>query len=260
MDIDSDIGLSPMRAAGVTLPAGAHCSDGWRVATPWHHHDMHQLLYAFDGAVEVEGRFGRYNVPRQFAVWVPAGAVHRTSIQQVASGSVFLDPDMVPCEMSAPRVIPAPPLLREMVMFAMRWPFDRQADGVSEAFFACFAKLCTGWIGAEVRLVLPASSDERVAAIMDHTAANIASVCFEDVCRIAHMSPRTLRRRFKTASGISWEEYRLRQRMALALDALERTEKTVGQIAAEIGYENQAAFARTFRAITGIAPGEYRRR
>ena len=255
-----DIGLSPMRPPGCHLTAGAHCSAGWEVVTPWHHHDMHQLLYAFDGSVEVEGLAGRYKVPRQFAVWIPAGAVHRTSIQRVGSGSVFLNPDMVTCAMRTLRVVPAPPLLREMVMHAMRWPFERQQDAASDVFFTCFATLCEGWIAEEVRLVLPASADERVAAMMAYTAAHLATVCLKEVCEQAHMSERTLRRRFKNAAGIDWAEYRKRLRIATALDALDGTAKTIGEIAAEIGYENQAAFARAFRSVIGIAPREYRQR
>ena len=255
-----DARLIPMRAADNTLPAGAHCSDGWDVATPWHYHDMHQLLYAFDGAVEVEGEHGRYKVPRQFAVWIPAGAVHRTTIQKIASGSVFLSPELLPCATATPRVIAAPVLLREMVMHAMHWPLDRAEDAVSEAYFTCFARLCEGWIAEDVKLLLPSSSDERVGAVMNYTKSHIASVTFADVCRHANMSARTLRRQFQKSAGMTWEDYRLRLRMGLALDALEHSARRIGEIAAEVGYDNQAAFARAFRSVTGMAPREYRRR
>jgi len=256
--------LIPMRphtddaASESALSAGAHCSDGWDVVTPWHYHDMHQLLYAFDGAVEVEGLHGHYKVPRQFAVWIPAGAVHRTTIQRIASGSVFLCPALLPCAMGTPRVIAAPALLREMVMHAMRWPLERDADAVSEAYFTCFARLCEGWIAEDVDLLLPSSTDAHIAAIMAHTNANIATVTLADVCREAHMSERTLRRHFKKSAGMSWEDYRQRLRICRALAALDGTAQSIGEIAADVGYENQAAFARAFRGTTGLAPREYR--
>src|SRR5579862_5720503 len=97
--------LVPMRPPGCTLSAGAHSSDGWDVATPWHRHDMHQLLYAFEGSVEIEAQGGRYKVPRQFAAWIPAGAVHRTTIQRIASGSIFFTPALVPDAGESLRVI-----------------------------------------------------------------------------------------------------------------------------------------------------------
>lgn len=253
------IQMRPHGGDETALSAGSYCSDGWSGTSPWHYHDMHQLLYACDGAVEVEGLQGHYNVPRHFAVWIPAGAVHRTSIQRISSGSVFLSPQLLPCSMAAPRVIAAPALLREMVMHAMRWPLDRVADEMSEAYFTCFARLCEEWIAETVNLLLPSSTDARIAAIMAYTSANIAKVTLADVCREAHMADRTLRRHFHKAAGISWEDYRQRLRICLALKALDGTVRPIGDIAAGLGYENQAAFARAFRGIMRLAPREYRR-
>jgi len=251
--------LIPMREPHNQLQAGAHCSDGWDVATPWHYHDMHQLLYAFDGAVEVEGWHGSYKVPSQYAAWIPAGAVHRTTIQKVGSGSIFLSTDMISSPCDVPRVISALPLLREMVLYAMRWPLERSSDPTSESYFQCFARLCQDWIGSEVKLVLPSSADARIASIMAHTRARLASATLEGVCRSVGMSERTLRRQFRNATGITWEDYRMRLRMCVALDAIEKTSASIGSIAADVGYDNQAAFARAFRSVIGVSPSEYRR-
>ena len=252
--------LIPMLAPQSALRAGAQSSVGWEIETPWHYHDVHQLLYAFDGAIEIEGRRGRYKVPHQYAVWISAGAVHRTSIHKVGSGSIFMRADMVQATYDAPRVIAAPALLREMVMYAMRWPLDRCEDATSAAYFHCFARLCEDWIAEEVKLVLPSSTDPRISAIMTHTLARITNVTLGDVCRHAGMSERTLRRQFRKATGMTWEEYRLRLRAWVALDALDSTTSSIGAIAAGVGYEDQAAFARAFRSVVGISPREYRRR
>jgi AraC-like DNA-binding protein len=253
------IPLIQMLPAGSSLRAGALCSSGWSVDSPWHRHDMHQLLYAFEGALVVEGRNGRYKIPRQFAAWIPAGAAHRTTIQKVASGSIYISPSLLPMSADTPRVIVAPLLMREMVMHAMRWPLDRSADDTtSVAYFECFARLCAEWIGDEVKMVLPVSDDRRIAAIMEFTRNHIASVALSDVCRALGMSERSLRRQFTSNVGMSWEEYRQRLRIHLALHDLDTTNKPIGAIAASNGYENQAAFARAFRAIIGVSPTDYR--
>jgi AraC-like DNA-binding protein len=255
-----EVFFSPMRAPGCALRAGAHSSDGWHVDTPWHRHDMHQLLYAFEGSVEVEGRLGRYKVPRQFVAWIPAGVVHRTSIQRVASGSVFLSADMLACDADAPRVVPAPPLMREMVMYAMRWPLDRTEDPRSHAYFECLARLCEEWLEAEVKLILPGCADPRIGTAIEHLRQRPATATFGDACRQAGMSERSLRRHFKRSVGLTWEEYRRRLRIYLALDQLDRTSTPIGLIAAAVGYDNQAAFAKAFRTLVGVGPGDYRRR
>jgi hypothetical protein len=94
------------------------------VDSPWHVHDMHQLLYAFQGSLEVESDHTGFLIPDQFAAWIPAGAVHRTTIHRVRSGSVFFHPSMVAGAGSRVRVVLVPPLMREMIMGAMRWPIS----------------------------------------------------------------------------------------------------------------------------------------
>jgi AraC-like DNA-binding protein len=245
---------------GSSLQAGALCSSGWTVDSPWHRHDLHQLLYAFEGSLTVEGPQGRYRIPHQFAAWIPAGAAHRTTIQKVASGSIFIRPSLLTARADSPRVIVAPTLLRQMVLHAMRWPLDRAGDdATSAAYFVCFARLCEEWITNEVTLVLPVSDDARVAEIMEFTRRRIATVTLTEVCRKLGTSERSVRRQFAARVGISWEEYRQRLRIHMALDDLDMTRKPIGVIAADNGYESQAAFARAFRVIMGLSPTDYRR-
>lgn len=251
--------LVQMRSPDNTSRAGSFNSDGLDIETPWHFHDLHQLLYAFEDSVDVEGQSARYKVPHQFAAWIPAGTVHRTAIQKVRSGSIFFSQDMIDVPINSVRVIPASNLMREMAMHAMRWPISGEANDVSRAFFDCFAKLCSEWITQEVKLVLPATDDPRINAIVTFTRANLSTVTLPDVCDAAGMSQRSLRRHFHKNMGISWEDLRLRLRMYAAIEALDNTRKPIGIIAADVGYESQAAFSRAFKAVMGIGPAAYRR-
>jgi AraC-like DNA-binding protein len=47
-------------------------------------------------------------------------------------------------------------------------------------------------------------------------------------------------------------------RMQLAAARLRDTPRSIGQIAAELGYESEATFTRAFKRATGLAPGRYR--
>lgn len=237
---------------------GGHDSGFWQVDTPWHFHDMHQLLYAFEGAVDVEGRHASYRIPHQFAAWIPAGAVHRTRIQQVASASIFLNRDLVPDGGDHPQVIRAPTLLREMVRQAVAWPLDAAETADGQAYFRCVAVLCRSWLGANVPLTLPTVQSERLEPVVRLTRERLGEVTFGELARAAALSERSLRRRFKAETGITWEEYRRRLQVFLAIEALEAGE-AIGTVAARIGYENPAAFARAFRAAIGMSPSEYRR-
>jgi AraC-like DNA-binding protein len=239
--------------------AGAHASHGIEVDTPWHKHDRHQVLYAFQGALEVEGRDGRYRVPHLHGVFISAGVEHRTRLQRIASGSIFLSADMVPDPPRALRVFAAAPLMREMMGHAMRWPIERPADPDGDLFFECFASLCHGWLEAAVELRLPSSADPRIARAVEYAEAELASADFAGACRAAAMSARSLRRHFIAATGITWEEYLRRLRITHALEHLERGNLTIGSIADEIGYRSQSALAAAFRSLVGCSPSEYRR-
>lgn len=251
--------LSPMRAGGSTVQAGAYSSAGLDMETPWHYHDLHQVLYAFEDSVEVISEHARYKVPHQFAAWIPAGFVHRTAIHKVRSGSVFLAPSMIESPVAGVRVIPVSNLMREMIMHAMQWPMSGEDDESRRSYFGCFAMLCRDWLQREVTLVLPSSDDPRITAIADFTRAHLATATLEQVCDAVAMSPRTLRRHFQKAMGLSWEEYRLRLRMYTAIELLDNTSKPIGVVAADVGYVSQAAFAKAFRTIMGIGPAAYRR-
>lgn len=239
--------------------AGAVIQDAYDVDTHWHSHDMHQLQYAFEGSIEVEDVQARHLLPRQLAAWIPAGVVHRTSLRRVRSGSVLLAPAMVADPGRRVRIVEVSPLMREMVIGAMRWPLSAPQDEVGRAYFAAFALLCGEWIGREAGLSLPTAADPLLRAAMEHTRANLAGADMAAVSRAAGLSERSLRRRFQTELGLTWEDYRRRARLLASVELLNATRRPIGVIAAEVGFESQSAFAKAFRALLGRSPQAFRR-
>jgi AraC-like DNA-binding protein len=53
--------------------------------------------------------------------------------------------------------------------------------------------------------------------------------------------------------------YLMRWRLQMAARSLEKTPRGVAEIAAEVGYESEAAFNRAFKREYGLPPGQYRR-
>ncbi len=103
-------------------------------------------------------------------------------------------------------------------------------------------------------------ADSIVRRAEDWLAANfrepdpVASVVSE--CRIAE---RTLKRRFREATGSTIISYAQNLRVEAAKRELEAGRRPVDEIAVDIGYENTAFFRRLFKRSTGLTPGEYRR-
>ncbi|MDD9943878.1 MAG: helix-turn-helix transcriptional regulator [Myxococcales bacterium] len=238
--------------------AGALRQDSYDLDTPWHAHDMHQLQYAFEGAIEVEDQRGSYFLPRTLAAWIPAGLAHRTSLHRIRSGSILFSPDMVPHAGDRVRIIEVSPLMREMVLEAMRWPLKDSQDAMGEAYFASLAHLCGEWIQREAALHLPTAKD--LQAALEYTRANLKSGDVIGASRAAGLSERTLRRRFRTRLGMTWEAYQRRARLLSAATLLTETSSPIGHVAAEVGFESQSAFARAFKNLLGRTPREFRTR
>ena len=81
-----------------------------------------------------------------------------------------------------------------------------------------------------------------------------------DMLARATQTPRaTLTRRFAALTGQSPIAYLTAWRMSLAARRLRDGDATVRQIAHEVGYDSEFAFARAFKRATGSAPGQHRK-
>jgi AraC-like DNA-binding protein len=251
--------LLPLRAPGMIPRPGSLYRDGMHVDLQWHFHDMHKLLYAFEGAIEVESTRGRNLIPRQLAAWIPAGVPHCTSIHGIRWVSVFFTTEMVDDTEQRVRTVMVSTLMREMMREAMRWPLDGLDNAVRASFFDAMGKLCGEWIAREAKLFLPTSTDPRVKHVLDYTAQRM-DLNLAAVCKHVGMSVRSLRRHLKGETGMTWEDYRHRSRLLQAISLLSETGEPVSEIAARCGFESPSAFARVFRRQMGESPRDYRHR
>jgi transcriptional regulator GlxA family with amidase domain len=78
--------------------------------------------------------------------------------------------------------------------------------------------------------------------------------------RLSGLAPRTFKRRFKAATGLTPIQYVQHIRVERAKRQLETTAEPVEEISWAVGYEDPAAFRRLFKRLAGLTPGDYRRR
>jgi AraC family transcriptional activator FtrA len=109
----------------------------------------------------------------------------------------------------------------------------------------------------------PVAADEagRLAKLLDWIRANLAADhSIESLSRRASMSPRTLLRQFKDATGLAPGEWVVRERVAAAREMLESGRVPIGRVAERAGFGSHESFRRHFRLLVGASPAVYQRR
>jgi AraC-like DNA-binding protein len=172
---------------------------------------------------------------------------------------VYFAPDLI--KLGSTKVLAVPGLVREMVVYASRWPIDRRSsDAMADTFFETLAYL-VGELGEHpYSLHLPTPTDRVVCDAVGFTHAHAGTARESDVCEAIGVSARTLRRHFQSDLDMSWAHYARQYRLLSAMAMLAQPEPSVLLVAQQVGFDSPSAFNRAFRHVIGESPTEYRRR
>ncbi len=211
-------------------------ADG--LASPLHSHDEGQFLYAVGGYLTLRTAAGFFIVPNGYALLIEPGLPHvGASVGEVELRTVYLEPAAWPSVTFAPtRVIRVSPLLAAAVE-----AFAREArpyDGAGRA--GHLAALIVDEIAqaTEQPLALPLPVHPKLRELCDRLERQPQTDLTLDLWadRLG-FSRRTLTRRFREETGMSFVQWRRRLR---GIHALRRTAEgaSLKEIAAEVGYRN----------------------
>ncbi len=96
----------------------------------------------------------------------------------VKTVAVMFDRALIPGAGDRARILAVSPLIREMMIYALRWPIDRRTgadedERVSDGFFRTLADLVCEALEHEAPLSLPTSDHPIVAAAMAYTKRHL---------------------------------------------------------------------------------------
>ncbi|MER7854137.1 AraC family transcriptional regulator [Streptomyces bacillaris] len=102
---------------------------------------------------------------------------------------------------------------------------------------------------------------ERLNEAMEYIESHLGErIEVADLARTATTSEYHFRRMFSALAGVPLAEYIRRRRMTVAgAEVLGHPDRTLLEVAVRYGYDTGEGFARAFRAVHGIGPGEARR-
>lgn len=103
--------------------------------------------------------------------------------------------------------------------------------------------------------------DAPIIRVQGHLREHLAEpVRVPDLARSAGFSTSHFAARFRAVTGFSVTEYVKRLRMARARALLTTSERSIAEVAREVGYPDQFYFSRQFHAVTGCSPRTFRNR
>ncbi|WP_437753279.1 AraC family transcriptional regulator [Sorangium sp. So ce1389] len=249
------LGLDQSRAR-----AFAYEDDLRGAAYAWHTHERHQLLYPLAGTARLDVDDASFLLPPQRAALIPAGERHATSCRDASVISIYFDPAAFPCRVAAVRIFEIPALLREMVIYARRWPVARRPDdATANTFFAAMADILAPLLDRGATYRLPRGRTRPVQRAIECALRDVACADLSRAAAFAGATERTLRRRFREETGVTWRAFITRARVLRAIDLLTSPGASVTRVALDVGFQSLGAFAAAFRAVTGQTPSEFRR-
>ena len=242
---------------GVHLVA-RHYAKGTRLDP--HMHREAQLVYAAKGTMQVTTPKGRWLVPPDRAVWVPALLEHAIDVlADIDMRTVYFDVGWLK---RAPRnkalgrefVVRVSPLLQQTILAL----FETGGDHERTALLIKLAMLELRRADDSATFI-PLPQEPRCRRAAELVLADPAGAHDIDVVAAKiGTSARTLSRLFPAETELSFKSWCQRARIAAAVERLSTaTNVSIKQVAGELGYASLPAFSHAFRQVTGRTPSEF---
>lgn len=222
-----------------------------------HHHPRAQLLWALRGVLRITAANATWIVPPSHAVWIPGNVPHQVqSDTETEIRNLYIHPALpLRAAHQTCAVLTLTPLMRALIL-------RLHSEDTAEAFPPRLLRL-TAVIADEIEtlpeapLHLPGGHDPRLVRLTRHLINHPEDPSpLPVLARNTAASTRTLERLFRQETGLSYRQWRARQRLLLAIERL-----TLGQssatIAYALGYRSPSAFTAAFRAEFGTPPQSF---
>jgi AraC-like DNA-binding protein len=250
-------GIQPPVTAGVHLVARRY-KKGVRLDT--HMHREAQLVYASRGTMQVTTPKGRWLVPPDRAVWVPARLEHSIDVlADIEMRTLYFDLAWLARQdrsqsLNGEYVVRVSRLLHEAILAL----FDGRNDPERARILVRLA-LLELHEAEDSATFIPLPHELRCRRAADIVLGDpTGSHEIETLARTVGTSARTLSRLFASETQLSFKSWCQRARIATAIEKLSTEANiSVKQLASDLGYASVPAFSHAFRQVTGKTPTEF---
>jgi len=133
------------------------------------------------------------------------------------------------------------------------------ADGIATAIAARLLTVGKGLVGTAPGARVSALAKWRLRRAVDFIEAHLAGpILLSDIATAAGLTRMHFAAQFRAATGFRPHEYLLRRRIDRAQALLADTDRSLVDVALEVGFQSQAHFSTVFRRYSGESPLRWR--
>ena len=242
---------------------------GWEaINLPTHAHEKFQIIYTLSGTLHIKIGSNTYFVPERHLAWIPSRTKHKISSnsRQVALICFYID---LPVEGDQdPKALfyiwGICPLIGENLKFiashapCIRCSTHPDLYRYASSFFNLMPQINPKETFLLRPLIIP--NDPRLAPVLNYINRHLSDrLDMELLASRFHLSTRNLSRLFNT-SKIRFSSLVNHWRILRAIELMSDRDKTIQEIAYEVGFNTPNNFNRVFKQITGTSPRMYLQR
>jgi len=242
---------------------------GWEaINLPTHAHEKFQIIYTLSGTLHIKIGSNTYFVPERHLAWIPSRTKHKISSnsRQVALICFYID---LPVEGDQdPKALfyiwGIRPLIGENLKFiashapCIRCSTHPDLYRYASSFFNLMPQINSKETFLLRPLIIP--NDPRLAPVLNYINRHLSDrLDMELLASRFHLSTRNLSRLFNT-SKIRFSSLVNHWRILRAIELMSDRDKTIQEIAYEVGFNTPNNFNRVFKQITGTSPRMYLQR
>ena len=242
---------------------------GWEaINLPTHAHEKFQIIYTLSGTLHIKIGSNTYFVPERHLAWIPSRTKHKISSnsRQVALICFYID---LPVEGDQdPKALfyiwGIRPLIGENLKFiashapCIRCSTHPDLYRYASSFFNLMPQINPKETFLLRSLIIP--NDPRLTPVLNYINRHLSDrLDMELLASRFHLSTRNLSRLFNT-SKIRFSSLVNHWRILRAIELMSDRDKTIQEIAYEVGFNTPNNFNRVFKQITGTAPRMYLQR
>lgn len=217
------------------------------------------LINVTSGELELSGPSGEWTIPINHMVFIPKDRPFRivakspTTLRVIKFTQSEAIWDHDECWVGATSNFAS-----QMLFHACGWNEKRtEIDNIADSFFVTLGFLLPGWFKNARIMWIPFGQTSEVQRAIMFARQYDGRLSISSAAQKVGMSERTLRRRFQQEIGQNWREFMQEMKMNQAMKLLRMQDRSITEIAFEIGFNSSSAFTYAFTSYVGLSPSNY---